>query len=250
MAGPDPAFTAISYLNYRLQAKDAFDIHSPFVFSLYNEVVKRSRRFEIPEIEAHRARLRKNHSDINNLQGPTTISKIARRSLSSSGFTAFLHLLVEWIDANSVLETGTSLGVSTAYLAYDQSVQVHSIEESTEIHDFASSSLKNLRLSNAKLINGTLQEVLIPTLKESNPDLIFLDADHRSKALDFCIHSIFEYCDPSVIIIHDIYWSKDMNQYWKSLVNNQKYPLTVDLFQAGILFPKVEMEKQHFVLKF
>jgi hypothetical protein len=41
-----------------------------------------------------------------------------------------------------------------------------------------------------------------------------------------------------------------MKNAWRDIVNDENYPLTIDCFHMGIIFPEIEMEKQHFVLKY
>jgi hypothetical protein len=55
----------------------------------------------------------------------------------------------------------------------------------------------------------------------------------------------------TLIILDDIYWSKDMYRAWKEIQKNEKVTLTVDIHRMGLVFFKKEiMVKQHFVIRF
>lgn len=104
---------------------------------------------------------------------------------------------------------------------------------------------------NIRLINGSITEQLPEALERHQPELIFLDADHRGSAVKEHVDIIARH-SPKVkaIVIHDIYWSRDMYKCWQELSTLPQYPLCIDIFQAGILFTHFQGEKQHFVLKF
>ena len=86
---------------------------------------------------------------------------------------------------------------------------------------------------------------------QANPELCFIDADHRSEAVSFCIETLVKHApNLKCIIIHDIYWSPDMLNYWKTIVADHRFVLTVDLFQAGLIFLDIDTPKQHFSVRF
>jgi hypothetical protein len=50
-----------------------------------------------------------------------------------------------------------------------------------------------------------------------------------------------------VVILDDIYWSKEMTQAWEELKNHPKVTLSIDIFTKGILFFRKEhQDKAHF----
>lgn len=245
------------FIHYLLNAKGAHALHSPFVFQLYNKVIRPASKNQVSEIEAIRKKLKSNHGiiDVADIKNKTnerkSISSIAKSSLSSPQFSAFLRLLSMYLETEIILETGTSLGINALYLANASCVKkVITIEGSPIISEIARRTI-SAQNKKIKMIQGSIYDEFIPALVKHQPEIIFLDADHRSSAVDFYIESIMTYT-PAVkcIIIHDIYWSEDMKEKWVELIGDIRFSLTIDIFQAGFIFPNQEMPKQHFTLKF
>lgn len=182
----------------------------------------------------------------------TTIAKAAKGSLSSSKFSTFLRLLIDYLGISTVLETGTSFGINTAYLAKSKANHIVTIEGNESISDVAQKTFKELYLdSKITQLTGNLYANFETAISRYQPELIFLDADHRKSSIDFSLDVIKKnFSKVKCIIIHDIYWSRDMNAGWKAIVRDPEFPLTVDIFQAGLIFTDLSIEKQHFLLKF
>jgi predicted O-methyltransferase YrrM len=253
-----PLFTTRSYVKYRLKAISAHGIHSPFVFKLFNECILPSASFRLPEIETLREALKNNEDVIelaefkNNTKKNIPISEIARSTLSRPQFSAFLSLLARLMEVRSFLETGTSLGLNTLYLAKDDPKRkVTTLEGNQSVLSIAKSNAADLGIKNIEFIQGNIYDTFLPSMASHRPEMVFLDADHRASTLDHYMNVMSHFLDKiKVIIIHDIYWSKEMNEKWKELILSSNFNCSVDIFDAGLLFPNIDMEKQHFTLKF
>lgn len=239
-----------------MRAVNAHSLHSPFLFRLYNEVVKTSKSSRIKEIERHRKQLLGNNDVLETIDFKSanhqwrSVGDIARSSLSTPRFSAFLNRLVQFLAVDTCLETGTSLGINACYLSKGCN-KVITIEGSSSLAALARRSFTALDAANIVLKNDDLYQALESEIVRNKPDFYFLDADHRSVAVAYCIDLILKHTPATkCIVIHDIYWSKDMMSIWQSLVEDPRFPLSVDLFQAGLLFPNQKMEKQHFTIRF
>jgi len=233
-------------------------LHSPFLFDLFNEVIKPAHRFRLENVEALRKSLKSNHEviDLFDLKSQKnyrkTISSIAKTSLSEPTFSALLFKLIEWLGVKRIMETGTSLGVNALYMAGPETVQkLTTVEASPIIAQIAQRQFATLFQNKIEIRQGTIQNVFESTIIKEQPELCFIDADHRSEAVAMCLEQIIQHT-PTIqcIIIHDIYWSPDMQLQWKKIITDRRFRLTIDLFQAGLIFPNQEMPKQHFVLRF
>ncbi|WP_421869136.1 hypothetical protein [Marinoscillum sp.] len=250
-----PLFTYASYLNYRLKAVNAHGLHSPFLFELYNFVFhhwddQESQRLkQLRNIDNPNEILK--YTDPRYLEDITTsVGRIARRVTSTHKFSYLLYKLINHLRYERVLEVGTSLGINAAYLGSSKAQRVWTMEGVEEIADLAIKRLKKLEYDHVRVVKGLVEHTFRDSLT-LNPELIFIDADHRSEAIFWYLRIIKEMNVPvQCIVIHDIYWSRDMNKAWKQIVADDRYSLTIDLFQAGIIFPNHPMEKQHFVVKF
>ena len=251
-------FRLKNYLKYRSKAVGPHALHSPFLFDLYNQVIKPSKKFRYENVERLRDELSNDHRVIDLFDLKTqinyrkTVSSIAKTSLSQPRFSAFLNLLIDFLQVSRVLETGTSLGINSLYMAGSESVgRVSTIEASPIISSIAKEQFAKLLQHKIETTTGTIQDVFESVVVRDSPQLCFIDADHRSEAVRFCIDTLMTHVpEIKCIVVHDIYWSEDMLDGWQQIVSDDRFPLTVDLFQAGLIFPNLEMPKQHFTLRF
>lgn len=179
------------------------------------------------------------------------LNKWAKRVTSSLKFSRFLIRLIDFLHAKTVLETGTAAGINAVSMTLSKSNEIITLEGSHEIASVAQRTIDAIAKSKVQIIEGDVRSTFASALQKHKPDLVFLDADHRSETIMFYMEEISKMkVLPQCILIHDIYWSKDMNQAWLKLVKNAAYPLTIDLFEVGLIFPHFPSEKQHFQIKF
>jgi predicted O-methyltransferase YrrM len=236
---------------------NAHGLHSPFLYNLYKQVIeKKDKRLSntLEEIRNYvfTNKNRFNYTDpkTNKIQSEV-IGTWSRRVTSSKKFSHFLIHLVNWLEIQTVVETGTAAAINATSLSLSNAQSIITIEGSREIAKIAENTIAKFGNKRVTLINQNVFHCFRQVLSENNPDLIFLDADHRSATLKFYLDAINKMeLQPKCILIHDINWSKEMNGAWISAANDSKYPLTVDLFEVGLIFPRIEMQKQHFVIRF
>ena len=71
--------------------------------------------------------------------------------------------------------------------------------------------------------------------QEAPFDLAFLDGQHEGDALRHYTQRLTALVGHGgVIVLDDIYWSRDMNATWRSLVDDGPFNATVDLGELGI----------------
>ncbi|WP_425391759.1 hypothetical protein [Ekhidna sp.] len=181
-----------------------------------------------------------------------TIASIAKTSLSTPKFSAFLNRLIDHLEIERALETGTSLGINALYMAGTDNIKtLRTIEASPILASLAKKQFSELLQHKIKIKEGTIQDCFESEVTVLQPELCFIDADHRSNAVQFCVDTLMNKSESiKCIVIHDIYWSEDMADVWEKMIVDPRFTLTIDIFQAGLIFPKMQMPKQHFVLRF
>lgn len=250
------------YIKFLLSARNTkgFGIHSPYIFQFVQFVLHEKHPFYIfNNIEKQRSNLLNNDKLIeikdfgtgNNK--PRKISDIARKSLKSEKFGKLLFRMVYYFKAKNILELGTSLGITSAYMASaSQDVKLTTIEGCPETALVAKETFSQLDISNINIVVGNIDNVLSKVLNDTGLlDFIFIDANHKSTALlnyfEKCIKNANKNC---IIVIDDIYWSNDMEMAWNKIKKHDKVMSTVDLFHLGIVFLNTDLTKKHYKIIF
>jgi len=237
-----------------------FGVHSPYVFHFTKFVIYNNGSYYIfSAIEKMRSSLKNDKRILNIVDFGTgsksniSIRKITTKSVKSAKFGQLLYRLSDYIQAGNILELGTSIGLTTSYLAaYSSNCRVISLEGSQQIADVAIENFKKLDLNNIKIIVGDIDETLPKVLEKFEClDLIFIDANHKYQALI----NYFEQCltkinTNSIMVIDDIYWSSDMEKAWKIIKENPLVMTTIDLFEFGIVFFNSDLNKKHYRMRY
>ena len=249
-----------AFVRFYLGAKTKFNVHSPFLYDLLTNVLDTSKEYyAYGPLENMRHQLQKDDrllriTDLG--AGSMTLSgkerevkSIASTSLSGSTKCRILFNLADHYGCRSVLELGTSLGVSSAYLASSsKNAIIKTLEGDPAIADIARQVHSQLSLSNIEVVTGafglTLENVLVSMTK---PDLVFLDGHHQREPLLRYYEKILGFChENTIVVVDDIYWSADMEEAWKQLISRPEVTLSVDLFEVGILFFRKSLSKENY----
>ena len=249
------------YIAYRKKAKNEFKIHSPFMYDLYTHVIKDKTFYaDYETIENIRrgflhSEQRINVSDLGAGQqsGEKRISRIAKNALKSPKNARLIYRLIRRFQYQNILELGTSLGITTSYMAHaNPDARVVSIEGCPETAKTAKQGWNAQQLTNVSVEIGNFSDVL-PNLLEKMPrlDLVFFDGNHQKQpTLDYFQSVLPHLHENSLLIFDDIHWSKEMEEAWETIIADPRVYVSLDLFQMGIVFVNPRYEKQHYVLKF
>ena len=257
-------FKYLSY-KFRVKQKYGYGIHSPFVFELLKKTIRNFKSFDCYK-DIENLRKTAKHSDklieVEDFGAGSHVLKsnkrkikdIAQYSLTKKKYAKLLFRLVNHFKPKTILEFGTSLGITTIYLAKGNSnAKVITLEGSKEIAEEAKNNFKKINVKNINLITGEFDKTLPKTLLEiKNLDFVFFDGNHTKEAT----LSYFNQCLPyvlndTVFVFDDIHWSKQMEEAWKEIKNHKEITVTIDLFFMGLVFFRKENYcKQNFTIKF
>lgn len=251
------------YISYKIKAVSKHKVHSPFVFDLIVDVFENENSYyAFPAVELIRKKLllSKRSITVEDMGAGSRVFKsnqrkikdIVKHSAKKPKYAQLLFKLVNYYQPSTILELGTSLGLTTTYLAKARKkAKVYSFEGSAEICQAAKNTFKSLRVKNVQLIQGNFNETLPEILPKVDVlDFAFFDGNHQKKpTLDYFNQCLERANEHSVFVFDDIHWSDEMTEAWEEIKAHPEVTLTVDIFQFGIVFFRKGVEKQHFVLR-
>ena len=257
---------ARKYFGYYFSASNGrgHGIHSPFVYDFVKNVLNDKTKYPAySRVEGLRRKLKKDGRklDITDLgagsasngAGERRISDITRYAAKPKRLGQLIFRIARYYQPRTLLELGTSLGVSTAYLAEAApEARLVSIEGASALAGAAAENLWWLGLSNVELRTGNFDELLGPELARlGQVDLAFVDGNHRREPTLRYFHLLAARCSPrSVLIFDDIHWSTEMEEAWESIRQDPRVMLTIDLFFIGLVFFREEFKiKQNFTIR-
>ncbi|MFI5172406.1 MAG: O-methyltransferase [Chitinophagales bacterium] len=253
------------YFNYLIFSSTKYDVHSPFLFEFIDSVLNSERQYyAFSHIEILRKNLLADNGKIRvedfgagskkNKTIERRVCDIAKNTLITPKSGQFLFRMADHYQCNKILELGTSLGISTLYLAKAvEHAEIVTLEGSKEIAAIAERNFTTMRAENIKLLTGEFSQTLplaFQLLK--NIDLAFIDGNHRKDpTLDYYSRIIQFTNENSILVFDDIHWSDEMEEAWNIIKSYDEVTLSIDLFFKGIVFFRKDFhEKQHFVIRF
>ncbi len=255
-------FQIKSFLRYKLKARHrkGFGVHSPFVFHLLNYVIFEKLPFyAYRPIEQIRAKMLKNKQVIDLTDFGTgedrksSVADVAKKSLETEKFGQLLFRLVNHFRSKNILELGSSLGISTMYLAKPSSVaNVVTMEGSSSLCRIAEQNFAELGIENITLVEGNIDEKLSDVVaKFPTLDFVFFDANHTREAT----LRYFELCrskshKETIFVFDDIHYSAEMENAWSEIKLRKEVCLSIDLYHFGLIFFNNDLPKQDYIVAF
>jgi predicted O-methyltransferase YrrM len=250
------------FLQYLLRSFHLHGIHSPFVYQLNEQVFQeKTPYYAFEEIESIRAKLLLTTKSIavkdlgagskTNRKADRKINEIAKTALKSPAKAQLLFRLAHYLKPVTILELGTSLGITTAYLAKAlPSSSISTIEGAEEVAKVARINFDKLQLKNIQLIVDNFDDALQQELqKTGKAEFVFFDGNHRKEPTINYFEQCLTYAEEnSVFIFDDIYWSAEMKEAWQEIKKNPRVSLSIDLFDLGLVFFKKGQAKEHFTV--
>jgi predicted O-methyltransferase YrrM len=240
-------------------------VHSPFVFDFITRVLNDRTPYDCyPAIEGRRRQLL-NDKEILTVHdfgaGSHTghhhfrkVREIAASALKPRKYAQLLHRVARHYQCQTVVELGTSLGTTSAYLASSPYTKwLHTFDGADAVARVAADTFKVLGLQNIHQVTGPFDETFPRCLPAMAPiDLLFIDGNHRFEPtlryFDMALQWLHNY---SIVVFDDVHWSAEMEAAWKQICCHEKVQLSLDLFFMGIVFFRKEFrQKQHFSIRY
>ncbi len=280
-------FIVLAYIKFLFRSTNQHGVHSPFVYNLVTRCFYDRKKYSAYRIlKNYRKSLLKDKRTIRikDFGAGSRVFKSDERKVSKMAKTAgispkrarLLNRLVRYLEVDTALELGTSLGLGTAAMAAGNRVKITTIEGCPKTAAIAKEKFEEFNLKNIQLKVGRFEDFLkesanpksqIPNPKKSDGadlesvpthfpilstqySLLYIDGNHRKDAtLEYFENLLPVVHNDSVMILDDIHWSKGMEEAWEEIKAHPRVKVTIDTFQWGLVFFRREQEKEHFVIR-
>lgn len=238
-----------------------YGIHSPKLYDVAHFVLPDTTPYYVfSRIESRRDKLLRTDTEIEVVDygtgrsGRRRVCDIARRSLKPRREAQLLMRLAVWGKARRIVELGTCLGVTTAYLASTASdVEVMTFEGSNELLKVARGLWEELGLRNIRVVEGNIDDTCRRAICEwkEHVDFVFFDANHTGDAtLRYFRLMADKVHEQSIFVFDDIYASEDMTKAWRTICADERVTAGFDLYSMGIVFFDRHLEKKIYTIRF
>ena len=262
-----------SWLRHQLTAWNTGGegVHSPYLFEWVRMVMSDAHAYNIwKEIEDVRERMLMDERVLQVVdygsgeairregdKAMRRVRDIAKGSLARRKYAQMLFRLVNWLGHQlreesgglCIVELGTSLGVTTAYLAsVDKDDRVYTYEGSSAIAAVARENWELLGLNNIACYEG---EIKLESLTQlGRVDVAFVDANHTKEATLSYFDALAKQVDAkSVLVIDDIHYSEEMEEAWCAICRDCRVTSTIDLYQMGLVFFDTHYWKRNYKMR-
>ena len=261
-----------SYLKHQLTARHTggHGIHSPYLFEWVRMVMADDNSYYAwAKIEEIREQLLRDEREVTFVDygsgralssSPVDANKrlvkdIAKGSLAQKKYAQMLARLVRWLgSANpqylskrkedrglNIVELGTSLGVTTAYLAtMNKGDKVLTFEGCNAVAEIAKENWKLLEIKNIECRVGEVTEEslrLAVVDLQGGLDVAFIDANHTYEGTKSYFNVLAEKVhEKTVIVVDDIHYNQAMEKAWMEICADERVTSTMDLYQMGMVF--------------
>ncbi len=259
-------YTLIAYLRYLSKSGTRHSVHSPFVYTLVDKVFRnREDNHAFQQIRRIRQTLLRKSQviEITDFGSGSnqkeyqhrfeSVASIVRNTAVNEKYGRLLFRLVEYFKPKTLIELGTSVGISTLYLAMPNSdAAVFTLEGCTTKSEQAAANFNELQVTNIEQHIGRFDIVLPDVIAQAGKlDFAFIDGNHTYDATVANFETLLSIShNETVFVFDDIHWSPGMQKAWDEITDHERVTVSIDLFRMGIVFLKKELSKQKFVIRY
>ena len=252
-------FPTKAFLQYWLRKEDQYSQQSPFVFSIYSDLIGFLTQNKSGDqiTESYRQTLLNDRSEIevNDLGAGSkkvpkplrSIADITRYSTSGVKFCLLYQYFCSLTPAENVIELGTCVGISTRYLRKATRGKLFTYEGSDAIQKIA---MREPYPDRTEFVLGSIKNTLPISLgRIPLVDFALIDANHTYSGTMFAFESILSKAhSKSILAVGDMHWTPEMEQAWNEIKANPKVKLSMDFYECGIVLLENPGKKQDLIL--
>jgi len=257
----------LKFLKYYLTASNGkgHGIHSPFVFEFITRILNDKKQYEAyDKVESLRKELARDTRMLRvedfgagsayGEKQERRVKSILANAAKSKKYSQLLFRMVQYYQPATILELGTSLGITSSYLAMaNPGSRLITLEGSEEIAGVAGENFSRLSLPGIRLVQGNFDDTLENVISGVEQiDFAFVDGNHREEpTIRYFEQLLKKGHNDTVLLLDDIHWSRGMEAAWGRIQSHTAVRCSIDLFFIGIVFFRKEFkEPVHYAIRF
>lgn len=227
-----------------LRRRHGHGVHSPFAFRLITRVIEEPYPYYCyKEIEAIRN---------NKLRGVITKGDLRLRKMVGRKRASLLFRLVNHFKPTTILEIGTSWGISTLYMQQGNPQALYYCVEPQERVCKVSQEVVASMTDQVQFLQTPVLEALPPILDQLN-ELGFLFVHRMASARQYQVYIpmiLSHIHHQTVVVVEGIRSDKVAIKIWKKFVSSSQVRVSMDLYDLGIAVCNPKYNKQDYVVAF
>ena len=245
-------WTLYQFIRYKLGSKHkrGHGIHSPVIYEFITKILNGEVKKEIFADNQKKEQDLIKSKQVINIDDPgcgsviskkhcRTIGSIAKHSSTHFKYRCLIGKIIAYYQPQTIIELGTSLGLTTDMIAQFalKSANIITVEGSKAIFKIAEKNFSIWQHKNITIINEHFLSFLQTLPDIETPSFVYIDGHHQGNATIQYFNMIWEKVPAnSILVIGDIYWSKDMTKAWKTISKIQANRYSIDIFHMGIIY--------------
>lgn len=256
---------ASDYLQHVATSMNEHGAHSPFLFELLKDCIYN--KYDDPvfnKIESIRSTLRKDNTMLNvtdlgqgstydGLSSQRSVSFITRKFSKPPRLGRLLYRLTHHFKPASMLELGTSMGITAMYQAAgNKDGSLTTVEGCPATYTQALKNIGRSGISNIHAVNASFDDYIPAYIREhGHPQWAYVDGNHNYRSTVGYFEMLRNEDDQNqVLVFDDINWSDEMKKAWKYICEHERTTMTINLFFIGIVLFRKELSAQNFRVRF
>lgn len=174
------------------------------------------------------------------------------RSSKPAAWSFLLFRMMREVRPTAALELGTCVGISAAYqgaaLELNESGRLVTLEGAPALAERSRRTLSELGLAErVDVRTGRFADSLPIVLDDIAPvSWAFIDGHHAEEpTLDYMEQVVTRAAGETVLIFDDINWSDGMRRAWRTIADDRRFSLVVDLRSVGIAVISASATSRH-----
>ena len=237
--------------NYKAANGKGHGVHSPFVFQFITEILNDARFFYAFElIETQKKIFTAATKKLGNKKHAENILSMINQ-LPDFKYHSLLFRIVHYYQQEDILEIGSSLGISSAYLSLaNEKYNIVSIVETTIQHLLSKENLKELNVNNATVIHSPELKFTLADIGYKKFGIILFNMSEINHEIEFSdILKITK--EDSIFIFFSKNESIKSTHFWNKLKFLPNTTISIQLFSMNLaFFRKEQYENEHYTIQF